>query len=70
MDSHFSDLLHLFKNRQKSDSFAAHSIQHFKATTSRTDIRKNMTFKFVNQLNLIGEKKLLNQIETYLLRNV
>ena len=36
MDGHFSDLLRLLKNRQKSDSFAAHFKQHFNTTTSRT----------------------------------
>ena len=41
-DSHFSDLLRLFKNGQKSDSFAAQFEQHFKATMSRTDLRKNI----------------------------
>ena len=54
MDGHFPDLLRLLKNGQKYDSFAAHSKQHFNATTSRTDICKYMTFKVVKQLNLIG----------------
>ena len=53
-DGHFSDLLHLFKNGKKSDLFAAHFKQHFKATMSRTDLRKYMTFQVVNQLNPIG----------------
>ena len=39
MDGHFSDLLRLLKNRQKSDSFAAHFKQHFNTTTSRTYLR-------------------------------
>ena len=37
MDGHFSDPLCLLKNRQKQDSFAAHSEQHFNSTTSRTN---------------------------------
>ena len=57
MDGHFSDLLHLFKNGQKSDSFAAQFKQHFNTTMSRTDLRNYMTFKLVKQLNLIGEMK-------------
>ena len=54
MDGHFSDILHLLKSKHKSDSFAAHSKQHFNATTSRTDLRKYMTFKVVKELNPIG----------------
>ena len=45
------------QKRTKSDSFAAHFEHHFKATASRTDLRKYMTFKVVKQLNLIGEMK-------------
>ena len=40
---HFSDLLHLFKMRKKSDAFAAHSKQHFNATTSYTYVDLYMT---------------------------
>ena len=57
MDGHFSDLLRLLKNRQKSDSFAAHFEQHFNSTTSRTDLRKYMKFKVVKQISLIGAMK-------------
>ena len=57
MDGHFSDLQRLLKNGQKSDSFAAHSVQHFNNITSRTDLRKCMTFKIVKQLNPIGAMK-------------
>ena len=57
MDGHFSDLLRLLKNRQKSDSFAAHFEQHFNTTTSRTDLRKYMTFKVVKQLSMIDAMK-------------
>ena len=53
MDGHFSDLLRLLKDGQKSDSFAAHFEQHFNTTTSYTDLRKYMTFKVVKQLNPI-----------------
>ena len=65
MDGHFSDLLRLLKNGQKSDSFAAHFEQHFNFTTSRTYLRKYMRFKVINKLNLIGATKhLRNQIAT------
>ena len=48
MDGHFSDLQRLLKNGQKSDSFAAHFVQHFNSTTSRTELHKCMTFKVIN----------------------
>ena len=57
MDGHFSDLLRLLKNGQKSDSFAAHFEQHFNTTTPRKYLRKYMTFKVVKQLNQIGAMK-------------
>ena len=57
MDGCFSDILRLLKNRQKYDSFATHFEQHFKSTTSRTDLRKCLTFKLVNQLNQIVAMK-------------
>ena len=57
MDVHFSDLQCLLKNGQKLDSFAAHFVQHFNNTTSRTDLRKCMTFKLLKQINLIGAMK-------------
>ena len=57
MDGHFSDLLSLLRNGQKSDSFAAHFEQHSKYTTSRTDPRKYMKFKVANQLKTIGTMK-------------
>ena len=53
MGGHFSDLKRLLKNGQKSDSFAAHFVQHFNNTTSRTDLRKCMTFKVLKQLKPI-----------------
>ena len=71
MDGHFSYLLRLLKNGQKSDSFAAHFEQHSNTTTSRKDIRKYMTFKVVKQLNPIGAMKTLtNPTATYVRRNV
>ena len=57
MDGHFTDPKFLLKNGQKSDSFAAHCVQHFNTTISRTDIRKYMTFKLVKQLNPIDAMK-------------
>ena len=45
------------QKREKSDSFAAHFVQHFNNTTSRTDLRKYMTFKVIKQLNPIGAMK-------------
>ena len=57
MDGHFSDILCLRKNGQKSDSFAAHFEQHFNNTTSRSDLRKCIAFKVVKQINLIGAMK-------------
>ena len=57
MDSHFSNLLRILKNGQKSDSFSAHPEQHFNTTTTRTGLRKYMMFKVVNQINLIGAMK-------------
>ena len=61
MDGHFSDLLRLLKNGQKSDSFAAHPEKRFNTTTSRTDLRKHTTFKVVNQLNPIGAMKIFTK---------
>ena len=57
MDGHLSDILRLLKNGKKSDSFAAHFKQCFKDATSRTDLRKYMTFKLVKQLNPIVAMK-------------
>ena len=54
MDGHFYDLQRLLKNGQKSDSFAAHFVQHFNSTTSRTELRECMTFKVLKKLNPIG----------------
>ena len=61
MDGHFSDLQRLLKNGQKSDSFDAHFKQHFNTTTSRTDLRRYMTFKIVNKLNPIGAMKIFTK---------
>ena len=57
MDGNLSDVQRLLKNGKKSYSFAAHYKQNFKPKTSRTYLRKCMTFKAVKQLNLIGEMK-------------
>ena len=57
MDVHFSYLQRLLKNGQKSDSFSAHFVQHFNNTTSRTNLRKCMTFKVIKQLNTIAAMK-------------
>ena len=57
MDGHFSDLQLLLKNGQKSYSFAAHFIQHFNSTTSRTELSTFMTFKVLKHLNTIGAMK-------------
>ena len=71
MDGHFSDLLSLLKNRQKSGSFAAHFEQHFNASTTSTHLRKYMAFKVVKQLNPIGAMKFLqNQTATYVWKNI
>ena len=61
MDGHFSDLQRLLKNEKKPDLFAAYFEQHFNTTTSRTDLRKYMTFKVVNQLNPIGTIKIFTK---------
>ena len=54
---HFYDILCLVENVQKSDSFAFHVELNISTTTSCTDIRKDMTLKVVNKLNLIGTMK-------------
>ena len=57
MDGNFSDVQHMIKYRQKLDSFADHLEQHFKSTTSRTNLCNWMAFKVVNKINQIGEIK-------------
>ena len=57
MGGHFFNILHLLKNG-KLDSFAAHFEQPFNSTISRTDLRKCMTFKVINHINLIGAMKI------------
>ena len=57
MDGRFLNLLRLLKNGQKSYSFAAHFKQHFNTIMSRTDLRKYMAFRVVNQLKPIGTMK-------------
>ena len=71
MDGHFSNLQRVLKNGQTLDSFAAHFEQHFNTLTSRTYLRKYMTFKAVKEKNLIGAmKKFTELIATYVWRNV
>ena len=48
-------------NGQKLDSFASHSIQHYNNNTSRTYLRKCMTFKVLKQLNPIGAMKIFTK---------
>ena len=57
MDGHLSNLQRLLKNKQKTDSFAAHFVQHFNNTKSRTYLLKYMTFKVLKQLNPIHAMK-------------
>ena len=57
MNGHISDILRLLKNGQNSNSFAAHSKQHFNSTMSFTGVHGYMTFKEVKQLNWIGTMK-------------
>ena len=57
IDFHFSDLQRLLKNGQKSDSFAAHFVQHFNNTTSHTDLRKCIKFKVIKKINMIFAMK-------------
>ena len=57
MDGHFSDHLYLLKNGKIYNSFSAHFEQHFKSTTSCTELHKFMTFKVVKQINPIGTMK-------------
>ena len=52
-----SPIYNVYLRTEKSYSFAAHFVQHFNTTTSRTDLRKYMTFKVVKQINLIGAMK-------------
>ena len=57
MDGHFSNILRIIKTVKKSDSFAAHFEQHFNYNTSRTYLRKYITFKVIKELSSIGEMK-------------
>ena len=47
--------------RKKLDSFAAHYEQHFKSTTSCTDLNIYMEFKEVKQINPIGLMKIFTK---------
>ena len=57
MNVHFFDILRLLKNVQISDSLSDHFEHPFNSTTSRTGLRKYMTFKVVNHLNPIRAMK-------------
>ena len=71
MDGRFSNLIHLLKRGQNSDSFAAHFEQNFESNTPCTDLRKGVLFKVINHINPIFEmKKLPNLTATYVQRNV
>ena len=48
---------------KKSDSFAAHFEQYFDSTTSRTDLRKYMTFKVVKQINPIRAMENITKLD-------
>ena len=70
-DGHFYDLQRLLKNRQKADSFDAHSVQHCNTTMSHNDLRKYMKSIVVKQLKPIGTmKNLQNQTVIYVCINV
>ena len=56
---------------EKADSFVAHFEQHFKSTTSRTDLSKCKSFKLVKKFNNIASMKpFKNLIEIYTWINV
>ena len=47
--------------KKKTDSFAAHTRQHFDVTTSHTDLHKYMAFKLVKQVNPIGAMQIFTK---------
>ena len=53
LDSHFSKVQGIIKNRQKLDSFDIHYKKHLKTTASCTNLRKFMTLKVVKQIKSI-----------------
>ena len=57
MYGHFSNILCLLNNGQKSDSFSDHFEQHFNSTTPCKYLRKFMTFKVVKHINPIVTMK-------------
>ena len=61
MNGHFYDILRLLTNTPKYGSFAAHFEQHFKYTTSRTDLHKFKKFKVVKEINPIGAIKVFTK---------
>ena len=56
-DGHFSDNQRIIKNFTKSDSFASHYDQHFKPTTSSTDLRECINFQDDIVFDLIEARK-------------
>ena len=71
MYGNFSNVQCLLKNRQKSDSFAAHCRQQFKYNISRTDLCNYMIFKVVKHLKTIESVKPLQKLTVdYAWRNL
>ena len=62
MDSHFSDILRLLKNGQKSDSLSAYLEQNFNFTNSLTYLIMDMTFKGVKQLKVVCAMKTFTKL--------
>ena len=57
MDSLFSGVQRIIKNKQKSDSFSSHYKKHFKYTTYYTELVKRISFKEVKYINPIVSNK-------------
>ena len=57
LDGNFSDVQHILKNRQKSDSLAAQYKQYVKQNMSHNYLRNCMYLELLKELNLIGEMK-------------
>ena len=63
IDGQFSDVQHLLKNGQKSDSFSAHYRKRHKYTTSETDTSKFIMLEVVNQLNMNDTLKTFTKLK-------
>ena len=61
INGNFSDVLCIIKNRQKSDSFAAHYNQLFKYNTPRNYLHSCMILKVVKRFNNIGAMELFTK---------